>query len=58
MNNLFSSGSFIFTTQKVNNTDYHYYSPASSVESRATEDGISNASESEAMLTKGQRVSA
>jgi hypothetical protein len=26
----YSSGSFVFTKQKVNDTDYHYYSPAPS----------------------------
>jgi hypothetical protein len=45
--------SFVFTKQKVNNTDYHYYSPTSSGGSRAIEEGTSDASESEATLTRG-----
>jgi hypothetical protein len=47
-----SSRSFIFTKQKVNNTDYHYYSPALSGGSWATEEGMSDASKSEAASTK------
>jgi hypothetical protein len=54
-----SSGAFIFTKQKVNNTYYdHYYSPTPLGESWATEKGMSDASESEAALTRGQRASA
>jgi hypothetical protein len=49
-----SSRSFVFTRQKVNNTDYHYYSPASSGGSWAIDEGTSDASEYEAALTMGQ----
>jgi hypothetical protein len=52
-----SSGSSIFTQQKVNKSDYHYYSYASSGGSRANEEGASDVSESEAVLTRGQRAS-
>jgi hypothetical protein len=48
-----SSGSFIFTKQKVNSTYYHYYAPVSSGRSWATEEGMSDASESEAVSTRG-----
>jgi hypothetical protein len=45
-----------FTKQKNNELD-HYYSSVSSRESQANEEGMRDASESEAALTKGQRVS-
>jgi hypothetical protein len=53
-----SSGSFVFTKQKVNNTDYYYYYPESSGGSQTIKEGTSDANESEAMLTKGQMESA
>jgi hypothetical protein len=53
-----SSGPSIFTKQKVNKLDYHYYSPVSSGGSWANEEETRDASESEAMLTRGQRASA
>jgi hypothetical protein len=48
-----SFGYSIFTKQKVSKSNYHYYSPTSLGESWANEEGTSDASESEAMLTRG-----
>jgi hypothetical protein len=48
-----SSGYFVFTKQKVNKSDYHYYSLAPSGGSWATEEGTSAASESETASTRG-----
>jgi hypothetical protein len=53
-----SSEYSIFTKQKVNKADYPYYSPTSLGESWANEEVRSDASESEAVLTRGQRASA
>jgi hypothetical protein len=56
---VFHSSRFaIFTKQKVNKSNYHYYSPMSFGGSQANEEGTSDASESEAMITRGQRASA
>jgi hypothetical protein len=59
MNNLHFSYPCLpyFTKQKNNQLD-HYYSFASSRGLRANEEGTSDASESEAALTKGERASA
>jgi hypothetical protein len=53
-----SFGLAILTKEKDNKSNYRYYSSASSEGSRANEEGTSNASKSEATLTKGQRASA
>jgi hypothetical protein len=58
VNNLhFSYSGLPYFTKKKNNQLDHYYFFASSGGSRANEEGTSDANESEAMLTKGQRVS-
>jgi hypothetical protein len=47
-----SSGSFVFTKQKVNNIDYYYNSQALSGGSRATGEGMSDVDPFKADLTK------
>jgi hypothetical protein len=53
-----SSGFVVFTKQKVNKSNYHNYSPTLLGGSRENEEGTSDGSESEAMLTRGQIASA
>jgi hypothetical protein len=51
---MFHSSEFsIFTNQKVNKSDYHYYSPTSSGGLQENEEATSDASESEDVLTRG-----